>query len=102
QFISKAARSTSTARESKTAPRMAASAAASIKTVRLTVALAAAPRAVACGLVLAQTINNTTFESTVAHGGNTGTGGNGVNPAGDGSGGGLYSLGNTTVTNSTF
>src|SRR6185295_16218891 len=54
QFISKAARSTSTARESKTAPRMAASAAASIKTVRLTVALAAARRAAACGLVLAQ------------------------------------------------
>ena len=48
------------------------------------------------------TINNTTFESTVANGGNSGTGGNGVNPGGDADGGGLYSLGNVTVTNSTF
>ncbi len=47
-------------------------------------------------------INNTTFESTVANGGNTGTGGNGVNAAGDAAGGALYSLGNVTVTNSTF
>jgi hypothetical protein len=48
------------------------------------------------------TINDTTFESTQANGGNSGFGGNGVNPGGDANGGGLYSLGNTTVTNSTF
>jgi hypothetical protein len=48
------------------------------------------------------TINNTTFESTSAHGGNSGTGGNGANPGGEANGGGLYTLGNTTVTNSTF
>ncbi|HZT57022.1 MAG TPA: choice-of-anchor Q domain-containing protein [Pyrinomonadaceae bacterium] len=48
------------------------------------------------------TINNTTFENTVANGGDSGTGGNGAEPAGEADGGGLYSLGNTTVTNSTF
>jgi hypothetical protein len=47
-------------------------------------------------------INNTTFESTVTHGGNSGTGGNGANPGGGADGGGLYSLGNVTVSNSTF
>ncbi len=50
----------------------------------------------------AGTINNTTFESTVAKGGNSGTGGNGSEPAGGADGGGLYSLGNVTVSNSTF
>jgi hypothetical protein len=48
------------------------------------------------------TINNTTFENTIAQGGNSGTGGNGANPAGSADGGGLYSLGNVKVTNSTF
>jgi len=48
------------------------------------------------------TINNSTFESCAATGGNSGTGQNGAEPAGDGSGGGLYSLGTVTVTNSTF
>ena len=48
------------------------------------------------------TINNTTFESTTANGGDSGTGGNGSEPAGPADGGGLYSLGNVTVTNSTF
>ena len=48
------------------------------------------------------TINNTTFESTAANGGESGTGGNGANPGGEANGGGVYSLGNTTVTNSTF
>jgi hypothetical protein len=48
------------------------------------------------------TINNTRFENTVAHGGNSGTGGNGANPGGTADGGGLYSLANLTVTNSTF
>src|SRR2546423_4983122 len=48
------------------------------------------------------TIDNTTFESTVATGGNSGTGGNGAEPAGPADGGGIYSLGNITVSNSTF
>ena len=48
------------------------------------------------------TVNNTTFESTFASGGQSGTGGNGANPGGEASGGGVYSLGNTTITNSTF
>jgi hypothetical protein len=48
------------------------------------------------------TINNSTFESCAATGGNSGTGQNGAEPAGDGGGGGLYSLGTVTVTNSTF
>jgi hypothetical protein len=48
------------------------------------------------------TINNTTFENTTAKGGNSGTGGNGSEPAGPADGGGLYSLGNVKVTNSTF
>jgi hypothetical protein len=47
-------------------------------------------------------INDTTFENTLADGGNSGTGGNGSEPAGGADGGGLYSLGNVTVTNSTF
>jgi hypothetical protein len=47
-------------------------------------------------------INNTTVESAAANGGNSGTGGNGAEPAGGADGGGLYSLGNVTVTNSTF
>jgi hypothetical protein len=50
----------------------------------------------------AATINNTTFKSTVATGGNSGTGGNGANPGGSADGGGLYSLGNVIVSNSTF
>lgn len=48
------------------------------------------------------TINNTTLESTIAQGGGSGTGGNGAEPAGGADGGGIYSLGNLTVTNSTF
>lgn len=48
------------------------------------------------------TIDTTTFENTAANGGNSGTGGNGANPAGGADGGGLYSLGNVTVSNSTF
>ena len=48
------------------------------------------------------TINDTTFENTKATGGNSGTGGNGANPGGGADGGGLYSLGNTRVSNSTF
>jgi hypothetical protein len=48
------------------------------------------------------TINNSTFESCAATGGNSGTGQNGSEPAGDGGGGGLYSLGTVTVSNSTF
>jgi hypothetical protein len=49
------------------------------------------------------TINNTTFESTIANGGSSGTGGNGSEPAGGADGGGLYMLsGNVTVSNSTF
>jgi len=47
-------------------------------------------------------ITNTTFESTIALGGKSGTGGNGANPGGDAGGGSIYSLGNTTVNNSTF
>ena len=47
-------------------------------------------------------INNTTFENTSAHGGDSGNGGNGAEPAGGADGGGLYSLANSTVTNSTF
>src|SRR6185436_6000657 len=39
---------------------------------------------------------------TEANGGNSGNGGNGANPAGGADGGGLYSLGNVTITNSTF
>lgn len=48
------------------------------------------------------TISDTTFSQTVATGGNSGTGGNGANPGGDASGGGIYSLANATVTTSTF
>lgn len=48
------------------------------------------------------TVDTTTFESTVAHGGDSGHGDNGVEPAGEADGGGIYSLGNTTVSNSTF
>jgi hypothetical protein len=48
------------------------------------------------------TINNTTFESCAATGGNSGTGQNGGNFGGESGGGGLYSLGTVTVTNSTF
>ena len=48
------------------------------------------------------TVNDTTFENTTANGGESGTGGNGANPGGEAMGGGVYSLGNTTVTNSTF
>ncbi|HEX3282829.1 MAG TPA: choice-of-anchor Q domain-containing protein, partial [Pyrinomonadaceae bacterium] len=48
------------------------------------------------------TIDKTTFESTAANGGNSGTGGNGSEPAGTADGGALYSLGNVNVTNSTF
>jgi hypothetical protein len=44
------------------------------------------------------TINNTTFDSNEANGGNSGTGGNGANPGGNAEGGGLYSLGNVTLT----
>jgi hypothetical protein len=47
-------------------------------------------------------ITDTTFESTTANGGISGTGGNGSEPAGGADGGGLYSLGNVTVSNSTF
>lgn len=47
-------------------------------------------------------VNNTTFESTSANGGESGTGGNGANPGGEANGGGMYSFGNTTITNSTF
>ena len=50
----------------------------------------------------AVSIDNTTFENTVANGGNSGAGGNGSEPAGGADGGGLYSLGNITLTNSTF
>jgi hypothetical protein len=50
----------------------------------------------------AASINNTTFKSTVAIGGNSGTAGNGANFAGGADGGGLYSLGNVKVLNSTF
>ena len=50
----------------------------------------------------AVSIDNTTFENTVANGGNSGAGGNGSEPAGGADGGGLYSLGNITVSNSTF
>jgi hypothetical protein len=45
---------------------------------------------------------NTTFKSTVATGGNSGTGGNAANPGGNADGGGLYSLGNVKLLNSTF
>ncbi|MBV9926934.1 MAG: hypothetical protein JOZ96_18090 [Acidobacteria bacterium] len=48
------------------------------------------------------TINNSTFESCAATGGNAGTGQNGGNFGGEAGGGGLYSFANTTVTNSTF
>lgn len=48
------------------------------------------------------TVNNTTFESCAANGGNAGTGQNGGNFGGEAGGGGLYSLGGVTVTNSTF
>lgn len=48
------------------------------------------------------TINNSTFESCAATGGNAGTGQNGGNFGGEAGGGGLYSFSNTTVTNSTF
>jgi hypothetical protein len=47
-------------------------------------------------------VNNTAFKGTVATGGNSGTGGNGANPGGSADGGGIYSLGNVKVTNSTF
>jgi hypothetical protein len=48
------------------------------------------------------TISNTTFESSVANGGDSGAGGNSSGPAGGADGGGLYSLGTVTVSNSTF
>ena len=48
------------------------------------------------------TIDNTTFESNAAIGGNAGTGQNGGNFGGEAGGGGLYMFGTTTVTNSTF
>ena len=48
------------------------------------------------------TIDNSTFESNAATGGNAGTGQNGGNFGGEAGGGGLYSFGTTTVTNSTF
>ena len=48
------------------------------------------------------TIDSSTFESCVATGGNSGKGQNGSEPAGEGNGGGLYSLGSVTVSNSTF
>src|SRR6185295_12974532 len=54
QSISQAARSTSTGRESTTALRMAAKVATRIRTVKLTVASVARPRAVECGLAAAQ------------------------------------------------
>lgn len=47
-------------------------------------------------------VNDTSFENTAANGGDSGTGGNGSEPAGGADGGGLYSLGNVTITNSTF
>lgn len=50
----------------------------------------------------ATTIENTTFENTVATGGNSGTGGNGANPGGNADGGGIFSLANLKVSNSTF
>ena len=48
------------------------------------------------------TINNTTFENTAANAGSSGTGGNGSEPGVEANGGGLYCLGNVTVSNSTF
>jgi hypothetical protein len=48
------------------------------------------------------TINNTTFESTAANGGHSGTGGNSSGSGGEADGGGIYSLGSVTVSNSTF
>lgn len=48
------------------------------------------------------TINNTTFESCAANGGNAGNGQNAGNSGGESGGGGLYSAGSVTVTNSTF
>ncbi len=48
------------------------------------------------------TINNTTFESCAATGGNAGNGQNSGNFGGESGGGGLYSIGSVTVTNSTF
>src|SRR6185436_3363447 len=56
------------------------------------------------GAYLAGTIsiNNSTFESCAATGGNAGTGQNGGNFGGESGGGGIYSLGSLTVTNSTF
>jgi HYR domain len=48
------------------------------------------------------TINNTTFESCAATGGNAGNGQNAGNAGGESGGGGLYSVGSVTVTNSTF
>jgi hypothetical protein len=48
------------------------------------------------------TINNTTFESCAATGGNAGNGQNAGNSGGESGGGGLYSVGSVTVTNSTF
>lgn len=48
------------------------------------------------------TINNTTFESCAATGGNAGNGQNAGNAGGESGGGGLYSAGSVTVTNSTF
>jgi len=47
-------------------------------------------------------INNSTFESCAATGGNAGTGQNSGNAGGESAGGGLYTLGSATVTNSTF
>ncbi len=48
------------------------------------------------------TINNSTFESCAATGGNAGTGQNSGNFGGESGGGALYTLGSVTVTNSTF
>jgi hypothetical protein len=48
------------------------------------------------------TVDQTTFENANATGGNSGTGGNGANPGGNADGGGIYSVGTLTVTNSTF
>ncbi|HYX31147.1 MAG TPA: choice-of-anchor Q domain-containing protein, partial [Pyrinomonadaceae bacterium] len=48
------------------------------------------------------TIDTTTFESCAAIGGGSGKGQNGSEPAGEGQGGGIYSLGTLDVTNSTF
>lgn len=48
------------------------------------------------------TISDSAFDNVAAAGGRSGTGGNGANPGGDASGGGLYSMGSVTVNTSTF